>query len=52
MRMWLACTGALLVMAAVLYLALGHVRPGESGLHLDVAPGTVAMAAAIASPTA
>jgi len=31
LRMWLACTGALLLMAGMLYLALGRERPPESG---------------------
>jgi hypothetical protein len=42
--MWLACTGALLVMAAVLYLALGRERTGESGHRLEVRAGTTATA--------
>jgi hypothetical protein len=29
-RVWLACTGALLIMAVVIYLALGHEAPAES----------------------
>jgi hypothetical protein len=41
-RIWLACTGALLVMAIVIYLALGRERAGESGLRLDGASGSVA----------
>jgi len=31
MRIWLACTGALLVMAIVIYLAIGRERSNESG---------------------
>jgi hypothetical protein len=41
-RMWIACTGALLVMAAVLYLALGRDRGGESGQYLGGSARTVA----------
>jgi hypothetical protein len=51
-RIWLACTGALLVMAAALYLVLGHERSSESGLHLGSSPGSVAAAAPTASPEA
>jgi hypothetical protein len=32
--MWLACTGALLVMAIMMYLAMGRERPAESGQDL------------------
>ena len=42
LRMWLACTGALLVMAIVIYLALGHERPGESGTRTGVVLPAVA----------
>jgi hypothetical protein len=42
LRMWLACTGALLVMAIVIYLAIGRERGGESGLRLGGASGSVA----------
>jgi hypothetical protein len=41
-RMWLACTGALLVMAIVIYLALGRERAGESGARLGGAAPSVA----------
>ncbi|HEV3032433.1 MAG TPA: hypothetical protein VG319_12380 [Polyangia bacterium] len=42
MRIWLACTGALLVMAIVIYLAIGRERAGESGLQPGGASGSVA----------
>ncbi|HVR01343.1 MAG TPA: hypothetical protein VMT47_04380 [Polyangia bacterium] len=42
MRIWLACTGALLVMAIVIYLAIGRERAGESGLRLGGTSGSVA----------
>ena len=42
MRMWLACTGALLVMAIVIYLAIGREHAGESGLRLGGGSGSVA----------
>ena len=48
-RVWLACTGALLVMAVVLYLALGRERPGESGFRVGAAPATAALVAAPAT---
>jgi hypothetical protein len=44
MRMWLACMGALLLMAGVLYLALGRERGSESGHRLDAGPSVVAVA--------
>lgn len=31
--MWIACTGALLVMAIVIYLAIGRERGGEAGFR-------------------
>jgi hypothetical protein len=34
LRMWLACTGALLVMAIMLYLAIGREPHRESGFQL------------------
>ena len=37
--MWLACTGALLAMAIVIYLAIGRDRGGESGLRESVGSG-------------
>jgi hypothetical protein len=42
LRMWLACTGALLVMAIVIYLAIGRERGGESGFRLGVGSGATA----------
>jgi hypothetical protein len=45
LRMWLACTGALLVMAIMLYLALGRERPSESGSRVG-GVATVALATA------
>jgi hypothetical protein len=44
LRMWLACTGALLVMAIVIYLAIGRERSGESGARLGSALPAVAAA--------
>jgi hypothetical protein len=44
LRMWIACTGALLVMAGVLYYALGRERASESGHRLDACPGVVVTA--------
>jgi hypothetical protein len=41
-RIWLACTGALLVMAIVIYLAIGRERVGESGLRVGGVSGSVA----------
>ena len=38
MRIWLACTGALLVMALVIYLALGSQHAGEAGSRLGPTP--------------
>jgi len=35
--MWLACAGALLAMAVMMYLAIGRERAGESGLGLGAA---------------
>jgi hypothetical protein len=46
--MWIACTGALLVMAVVLYLALARDRGGESGQHLG--GGATTVAASTAAP--
>lgn len=46
--MWLACTGALLVMAIVIYLALGRERAGESGAKLGVAVPSVATLVGVA----
>jgi hypothetical protein len=44
LRMLLACTGALLAMAIVIYLAIGRERGGESGLGPAVGSGaTVAL---------
>ena len=43
LRIWIACTGALIAMALVLYLALDHERPSESG-HLGGAAGTTVAA--------
>jgi len=36
--MWIACTGALLVMAIVMYLAIGREHPGEAGFRFGPAP--------------
>ncbi|HEX4403568.1 MAG TPA: hypothetical protein VH560_01990 [Polyangia bacterium] len=48
MRIWLACTGALLVMALVIYLALGsHVD--AAGLQLGPTPALAG--ASSATPT-
>jgi hypothetical protein len=47
-RMWLACTGALLVMAIVIYLAIGRERPGESGAKLGAALPSVATLVGVA----
>ncbi|HVU52721.1 MAG TPA: hypothetical protein VHL80_18700 [Polyangia bacterium] len=44
LRIWIACMGALLVMAGALYYALGHGSGGESGHRLDGRPGAVARA--------
>jgi hypothetical protein len=41
MRMWLACAGALLVMAGALYYALGRQPGAESGGRLDPRPAVV-----------
>ena len=38
LRMWIACTGALLVMAIVMYLAIGREHPGEAGFRFGPAP--------------
>jgi hypothetical protein len=46
LRMWIACTGVLIAMAVVLYLALGRQQASDSGFHLVNAPGTMAAAAA------
>jgi hypothetical protein len=43
-RMWLACAGALLVMAGALYYALGHQASAESGRRPDARPAVVANA--------
>jgi hypothetical protein len=40
--MLLACTGALLAMAIVIYLAIGRERGGESGLRDSVGSGATA----------
>ena len=42
LRMWLACTGVLLLMAFVLYLAMSRERGGDSGQQLDGAARSVA----------
>jgi hypothetical protein len=39
-RIWLACTGALLVMALVMYLALGPQHSGEAGFQLGPTPAS------------
>jgi len=36
--MWIACTGALLVMAIVIYLAIGREHPSEAGFRFGPAP--------------
>jgi hypothetical protein len=51
LRIWIACTGALLAMALVLYLALERDRPSESG-HLGGPSGTIAGALLGAAPAA
>lgn len=38
LRIWLACTGALLVMALVIYLALGSQHAGEAGFRVVPTP--------------
>lgn len=47
-RMWIACTGALLVMAIVIYLAIGRERGGEAGFRFVP---SAAPALAVARPT-
>jgi hypothetical protein len=53
LRIWIACTGALLVMALVIYLALGSQHAGEAGFQLGpkpaIASSSVAARAGIAS---
>ena len=50
LRIWLACTGALLAMVVMLYLALGRGdRPSESGQRPGGASRPVASAVANAS---
>jgi hypothetical protein len=52
LRMWLACTGALLMMVIGIYLALGRERPSESGLGLEAGSGTVAAVGLLGVPAA
>jgi hypothetical protein len=49
--MWFACTGALLVMAIVIYLAIGREHPGEAGFRFGPEP-TPAQASVNAMPSA
>jgi hypothetical protein len=49
-RMWIACTGALIAMAVGLYLALGRQQANESGFQLVNPPDTVAAVAASVLP--
>jgi hypothetical protein len=46
LRIWLACTGALLVMALVIYLALGSQHAGEAGFQLGPKPAIAGASAA------
>ena len=47
--MWIACAGALLVMALVIYLAIGRERGGEAG-QLLMPPSSVALITIAAPP--
>ena len=49
--MWIACTGALLAMAIVIYLAIGREHPGEAGFRFGPA-STPAQASRNAMPGA
>lgn len=48
LRIWLACTGALLIMAVIIYLALGSQHAGEAGFQLGPTPAIAS--ASVASP--
>jgi hypothetical protein len=50
LRMWIACTGALIAMAVVLYLALGRQQPSESGFRFVNERGAVAAVVALVLP--
>jgi hypothetical protein len=52
LRIWLACAGALLVMALVIYLALGSQHSNEASFRFDPTPaiaGVSVAAQAVAS---
>jgi hypothetical protein len=45
-RIWLACTGALLVMALVIYLALGSQHSNEASLQFGPTPAIAGVSGA------
>ena len=46
LRIWLACAGALLVMALVIYLALGSQHANEAGLERGPTPALAGLGVA------